>query len=160
MPETIEAKELQLMNIFSDAYLFEIPEYQRPYAWTADQVNDLLDDLTYAMERSDNMDDMPPYFLGSIVIIKDSNSTLSYIVDGQQRITTLTILFCVLRELSTDNSDVIDVRVRENSDPFTGTVGRFRLNVRERDRHFFQSNIQEVIACITWFSQSVHCKSI
>ena len=155
MPETIEAKELQLMNIFSDAYLFDIPEYQRPYAWTTDQVNDLLDDLTYAMERSDSLDAMPPYFLGSIVIIKDSNSTLCYIVDGQQRITTLTILFCVLRELSTNNSAVIDVRIRENSDPFTGTVGRFRLNVRERDRHFFQSNIQEVNALPGFLSQSV-----
>ncbi len=38
MPETIEAKELELNGIFSDAYLFKIPEYPRPYAWATEQV--------------------------------------------------------------------------------------------------------------------------
>ena len=143
MPETIEAKELQLLNIFNDAYLFEIPEYQRPYAWTTEQVGELVDDLFYAMERSDDVNEASPYFLGSIVIIKDSDP-LSNIVDGQQRITTLTILFCVLRELSTDENkrNVLDKYVRGASDPFAGLEGQFRLSVRQRDREFFRNNVQ------------------
>ena len=143
MPETIEAKELQLMKIFSDDYLFEIPEYQRPYAWTTEQVSDLIDDLFYAMDRGEKIDEIPPYFLGSIVIIKDFTSTQAHIVDGQQRITTLTILFCVLRELSTgDIRNTLGKYVREDSDMLAGVEGGFRLSVRKRDRDFFQDKVQ------------------
>lgn len=70
MSETIEAKELRLVDIFSDDYRFEIPEYQRPYAWTTDQTGDLLDDLLHAVGDVENVSDASPYFLGSIVIIK------------------------------------------------------------------------------------------
>ena len=48
MSETIEAKELQLVSIFSDNYRFEIPDYQRPYAWTTEQTGALPDDLLHA----------------------------------------------------------------------------------------------------------------
>ena len=143
MPETIEAEELQLMKIFSDDYLFEIPEYQRPYAWTTEEVSDLIDDLFYAMDKGEKIDEIPPYFLGSIVIIKDFTSTQAHIVDGQQRITTLTILFCVLRELSTgDIRNTLGKYVREDSDMLAGVEGGFRLSVRKRDRDFFQDNVQ------------------
>ena len=93
---TIKAEEKQLERIFSDDYLFQIPDYQRPYAWTTEQCGELLDDLlTAASEDKDSS-----YFLGSIVLIKDPNEAPAAIVDGQQRLTTLTILFCVLRELT------------------------------------------------------------
>lgn len=89
MPATIEATELQLLKVFSDDYLFEIPEYQRPYAWTTEQVSELLDDILYAIGVEKAIGEIPPYFLGSIVIIKDDISPVADIVDGQQRITTL-----------------------------------------------------------------------
>lgn len=156
MPETIEAKELQLNNIFNDNYLFEIPEYQRPYAWTTEQVSELVDDLIYAMRKGEKIDEVPPYFLGSIVIIKDSTSKLARIVDGQQRITTLTILFCILRELSAekDDRDSLDLYVREQSNRYAGVEGRFRLSVRERDRDFFQNNVQKVGAVPSFLEHS------
>ena len=145
MPETIEAKQLQLNDIFNDNYLFEIPEYQRPYAWTTEQVSELIDDLSYAMGKGEKIDEVPPYFLGSIVIIKDPISKLARIVDGQQRITTITILFCVLRELSAEEDrDLLDRYVREQSNRFASVEGRFRLSVRERDRDFFQDNVQNM----------------
>ena len=146
MPETIEAKELHLVRVFSNEYLSEIPEYQRPYAWTTEEVGDLLDDLFYAMDKDEEINETPPYFLGSIVIINDSTSTSTraYIVDGQQRITTLTILFCVLRELSTDENlrNTLSKYVREESDILAGVEGRFRLSVRKRDRDLFQAKVQ------------------
>ena len=67
---TIKAEEKQLWRIFSDDYLFEIPDYQRPYAWTTEQTGELLDDLLTAMDT----DEEAPYFLGSIVLIKDPNN--------------------------------------------------------------------------------------
>ena len=143
MPTIIKAEELPLRTVFSDTYRFNIPLYQRPYAWEIEQVMELLDDLQYALAQAPDIANAPPYFLGSIVIIKDPNSPPADIVDGQQRITTLTILFCVLRELASANRPSIDAYVRETSDPYAGIVGDYRLAVRPRDRHFLQSNIQE-----------------
>lgn len=145
MSETIEAKELDLSQIFSNAFRFEIPDYQRPYAWTTEQVDDLLDDLDYAIGDGINIRDKAPYFLGSIVIIKKPQSSLAHIVDGQQRITTLTILLCVLRELSGSQEfqEALTQCIREQSNIVLGIIGRYRLGVRKRDTAFFQNNIQE-----------------
>lgn len=146
MSETIEAKELQLVSIFDDNYRFEIPEYQRPYAWTTEQTGDLLDDLLHAMGHVENVRDASPYFLGSIVIIKKGLQPQAQIVDGQQRITTLTILLCVLRELATEESDRGDTHsyIYAPGRESAGIQGHYRLSVRERDRDFFQKNIQKM----------------
>ena len=144
MPETIEAKELQLVSIFGENYRFEIPEYQRPYAWTTEEAGELLDDLLHAMGNAEDVGDVPPYFLGSIVIIKNGLQPLAQIVDGQQRITTLTILFCALRELAAErDKSGIDRYVYESGDKFAGVPGHFRLAVRSRDNSFFQNNVQQ-----------------
>ena len=146
MSETIEAKELDLSRIFSNDFRFEIPDYQRPYAWTTEQVDDLLDDLDYAIGNGINIQDKAPYFLGSIVIIKQPINSLAHIVDGQQRITTLTILLCVPRELSSSQEfqEALTQCIREQSNVVMGIVGRYRLGVRKRDTAFFQNNIQEI----------------
>ncbi len=159
MPETIEAKELQLFSIFNDDYRFKIPDYQRPYAWTTEQTSELLDDLLFAMGQVENVSDTSPYFLGSIVIIKNNLQPLAQIVDGQQRITTLTILFCVLRELAgsmsvkSDRHGYIYAPGRESA----GIPGHYRLTVRERDKKFFQNNIQNT-GKLSDFVENSHAK--
>lgn len=147
MPETIEAEELALGKIFDDKYRFLIPDYQRPYAWTTEETAELLDDVRYAAStvnlQNGDVQKASPYFLGSIVIVK-GDSPQSDVVDGQQRITTLTILFCVLRELASEESNgTIHEFIREKSNRFSGVTGDFRLSVRERDQDFFRSHIQE-----------------
>ena len=138
MPETIKASEQNLDKVFCDDYLFEIPFYQRPYAWTTDEVGELLDDLLFAMDQ----DDKAPYFLGSIVLIK-SDSANSQVVDGQQRLTTLTILLCTLRELADGEiKTALDERIRQRHDPLSGAQEVVRLSIRSRDQDFFHTNIQ------------------
>ena len=84
-----------------------------------------------------------PYFLGSIVLIKDEGNSLSFVVDGQQRLTTLTMLFCVLRELASgDAQSELDGFIREAGNRLRGTQDRFRLSLRARDKDFFQDNVQ------------------
>ena len=138
MPAKITATEQNLDKVFSDDYFFEIPSYQRPYAWTNEEVDELMDDLTEAMRR----DIEAPYFLGSVVLIKNEDEPKSEVVDGQQRVTTLTMLLCVLRDISNDNE--LDGFVRQAGIRRRRTEDRFRLTVRERDRLFFQDNIQEM----------------
>ena len=52
MPELspIEAHERVIKRVFSDDYAFEIPAYQRPYAWETEQARELLNDLLDAMD--------------------------------------------------------------------------------------------------------------
>ncbi len=138
MPDTIKASEHNLNAIFNDAYLFEIPEFQRPYAWTTEQVDDLLDDLLYAMGRNDD----EPYFLGSVVLIKGDDAK-SQVVDGQQRLTTLTMLLCSLRELAEGEfQTALDARIRQKRDILAGTEEVVRLSLRSRDQSFFHKNVQ------------------
>lgn len=140
MAELLKAIQKRLKDVFSDDYMFTIPVYQRPYAWTTDQADDLLDDLQDAVKR----DPDAPYFLGSIVLIKEDDTPDSDVVDGQQRLTTLTILFCVLRELAPENErDDLDTFIREKGHRLRGTQDRFRLRLGKRDAAFFASNVQE-----------------
>jgi Protein of unknown function DUF262/Protein of unknown function (DUF1524) len=135
----IEAHESKLNQIFSDDYAFEIPSYQRPYAWEEQQAQELLTDFIEAMENGDDV-----YFLGSIVLIKEPHKPLSRVVDGQQRLTTLTIILSILRDLTSDPEVKVNRRVyvyqKANLD--SGAEDRFRLLLRQRDRAFFQKYIQ------------------
>ena len=137
--------EYSISKIFSDDFSFEVPPYQRPYAWTVKQAGELLDDLLEALGNSDhNIDLLNPYFLGSIVLIKDSEP-LSQIIDGQQRLTTLTILFAALRaSLPKKYSKNFDSLIYQEGDEIRNTPDTYRLSVRGRDNDFFQRHIQKV----------------
>jgi Protein of unknown function DUF262/Protein of unknown function (DUF1524) len=144
MAQTLVAHEQPIQKIFSDDYVFHIPDYQRPYAWTPEQARELIDDLLGFIEvNPGSVADMPSYFLGSIVLIK-GDSPPADVVDGQQRLTTLTLLLAAIRA----NIDVslrgnITKRLYEEGDPLTGTADRFRLTLRERDSEFFQRYVQK-----------------
>ena len=157
MKMTLKAAEENLLKVFSDDYLFSIPAYQRPYAWTTEETGELFDDLITALadaKGDDDMDDVAPYFLGSIVLIKESDQREADVIDGQQRLTTLTILLCVLREIAQQSSSSLDPYIREAANEFAGTKERFRLTLRKRDRKFFMDNIQSPKGLDNLLSQS------
>ena len=89
----ISAKEFPLKEIFSSSFNFTIPPYQRPYAWTWENACDLFVDL---VGFRNNQDQNKNYFLGSLVLIKKEVSPSSIVIDGQQRLITLTILLSVI----------------------------------------------------------------
>ncbi len=80
----------------TDSY-YQIPEYQRSYQWVNTQLDELWSDLWDAFNEEPNK----AYFLGAIITTKPKKTKKDYkdVVDGQQRITTLMILFCVIRDL-------------------------------------------------------------
>lgn len=100
----IDSGKILVKEIF-DNYWFNIPVYQRPYVWESDQIDDLLDDLTFAIEQNPNDPDFE-YFSGSFVFqSKPAGSEagqkyrVNDLLDGQQRMTTLLMLFAVIRDL-------------------------------------------------------------
>ncbi len=132
----IKAEEKTVSKVFGGDYLLEVPPYQRPYAWTTEQVDDLLGDLQAA--RTGDAD--TPYFLGSIVMVRGGDSKRHELIDGQQRLTTLTMLLCVARDLATNESDAsrLDDYIAQRANKFEGTDDSPRLLVRDRDQQEFQ----------------------
>ncbi|MCV3440730.1 DUF262 domain-containing HNH endonuclease family protein [Campylobacter lari] len=93
-----EVESKSIVDIFSSNNIYKIPNYQRPYKWEDEQVEQLFDDI-YEAYKNNQYDEGENYFLGSIVVTKQSSDNYEYeVIDGQQRITTLMILFCVLRD--------------------------------------------------------------
>lgn len=144
MARMLTAKEEPVSRIFSRDYVFEIPGYQRPYAWTTEQARELFEDLTGFMNaHAGAIGEMPPYFLGSIVLIKQEGTPASQVVDGQQRLTTLTLLLSAIRmNMDKNKAENLTALIYEKGNDVVGTVDHFRLSLRERDREFFQRYVQ------------------
>lgn len=139
----IQAAERPVGDIFSDEYRFTIPRYQRPYAWTAEQAGEMFDDLSAAASDGVSLDTTDPYFLGSIVLVKAENDAQAEVVDGQQRLTTLTLLLSALRlHVAEAFAASLDSRMFQRGDPIKGTIDQPRLALRDRDHAFFEKRIQ------------------
>jgi hypothetical protein len=141
--QRIAGHEYPISKIFSEEFEFHIPGYQRPYAWTIEQAGELFDDLQMFMQDQGG-DGEDPYFLGSIVLIKKDGDPRADVIDGQQRLTTLTILLAALRaKCSDDRARAIDKYINEPGDLAEDRSTRPRLTPRERDISFFRSHIQK-----------------
>jgi hypothetical protein len=112
------AQIVQLEELFAGRHVIEAPSYQRAFAWTAAEAGQLLEDLIAAAEENDGRG-AEDYFLGTMLFIDREGSlaerrrvwqrgaglrTLD-VVDGFQRLTTLTILLCVLRDSAGGQGD-------------------------------------------------------
>lgn len=99
MPTTIEVNKQSVEALLGSgkAKPFVIPEYQRPYAWTAEQIETLFEDLWEFTATNGGTEREGSYFLGSIVAYENEDGEQE-IIDGQQRITSL---FLLLRAIYT-----------------------------------------------------------
>ena len=91
---------------------FIIPEYQRPYAWNAEQVENLFEDIWEFATTTGGLYKNGTYFLGSIVSFENENLEQE-VIDGQQRITSL---FLLLRAIYTKlvNGDDVNTEAAQN----------------------------------------------
>ncbi len=145
MAKTLEAQEQSLAKIFSDDYVLTIPGYQRPYSWGLEQAQELFDDVFGSMQPPGTpIESMSPYFLGSIVLIKASSTPQADVIDGQQRLTTVTLLLAALRaSVGEPSASDITQFIYEKGNSIKGTKDSFRLTLRERDADFFQQYVQK-----------------
>lgn len=141
MSKKISGAEFPLSKIFSSDFEYVIPSYQRPYAWTVDQASELFDDLLAFYQAEDE----EGYFLGSIVLIKTEGAPYSQVIDGQQRLTTLTILLAAMASAN-EGADRDELRpyILEAGKKMEGILPKPRLSLRERDRAFFAKYVQNL----------------
>lgn len=83
----IESSDKRIDELLK-ANTFVIPRFQRPYSWEAEHVGQFWTDILENIKNS--------YFIGSMVVYKLDRSSLA-VVDGQQRLTTIAILLCTIR---------------------------------------------------------------
>src|SRR5208337_3204020 len=90
----------KIMDFFNNRF-FEIPRYQRGYAWDADNIRDLFDDITESKESNSS------HFIGTIVLSRSSDDDrLYYLVDGQQRVATISMMInAILKKLKKRDRD-------------------------------------------------------
>ena len=135
--QEIKTAKVTILRLFTD-FWFRIPEYQRAYVWGEEQIDNLFDDLAYALEQ----DNEKEYFLGAAVLQKHkvTQGAVSYdcydVLDGQQRLTTLLLMMAVLRDLA-DNGDLRDAAsgaIYQKENQFLGKPERGRIEFLIRDR--------------------------
>ncbi len=140
MSGKIEAKEIAVGNLFSENFMFKIPLYQRPFSWTKDNFYQLFDDVSDSMDNS-----LEQYFLGSILLQQTGKNSYD-LVDGQQRITALTILLAIIRdETSNKNlSDKIKSYIYQEQDVFKEIPEVMRITPWDELKDLFKDYIYQV----------------
>lgn len=147
MPSNISAHEYPLAKIFDGDFLYRVPNYQRPYAWEWEHAREMFEDVRDAARMVSPGHLADDYFLGCIVVVKSDDSASFELVDGQQRLTTLTMLFCALRDAEhcddPDRAQKINKYVWQQGDWTQNTEDVVRLSLRDQDDLFFRQHVQQ-----------------
>ncbi|CAA6824388.1 MAG: Unknown protein [uncultured Sulfurovum sp.] len=97
---SLSAEQKRLTELFAKTNTYLIPSYQRPYSWSEKECLDLWDDLIFIF----NHEDSEEYFLGNIVLAKSAKNDVVEVIDGQQRLITLTLFLKVLSLFDGENA--------------------------------------------------------
>lgn len=117
--KALRAEPLSINNVFSGRD-FVIPEFQRPYSWGIEQSEQLWIDVSSFIDEilAKERDDKEQYFLGSIVVYPDENNkNVWMIVDGQQRLTTISMLIKLFFE--SNGTYIVFEKMLYKTDPVT-----------------------------------------
>ncbi|MGN8475957.1 GmrSD restriction endonuclease domain-containing protein [Helicobacter pylori] len=139
----MDAKATTLLGFFEENQnnQFVIPIYQRVYSWEKEQCKQLWDDII----KIGGNDKMNGHFIGSILYVRNGNTHSSplLIIDGQQRLTTITLLFIALKNHLSDEvkreeiEDLYLINGDKNGDK------KFRLILSESDKDTLLSLIDK-----------------
>ncbi|MDQ7779490.1 MAG: DUF262 domain-containing protein, partial [Planctomycetota bacterium] len=79
-------------QLFTGDARYSVPKYQRSFAWGSDEIEELWEDLAFAVERQSD------YFLGTLVLHRKPTASTE-IIDGQQRLACVSMIFCAIRNV-------------------------------------------------------------
>ncbi|WP_418968495.1 DUF262 domain-containing protein [Alloscardovia omnicolens] len=140
-----------------------IPDYQRPYKWGIQNVQDLISDISHSIAESDRYHKGFTYRIGTVILHKnknENNEIVYEIVDGQQRIITLTLLklciddnfSCTLLKKKFDNKDTQRNILRN----YTFLRDWFSLNnsAKNEFKKAFSSILEVTVICVEKMSEA------
>ncbi|GAA7467616.1 DUF262 and DUF1524 domain-containing protein [Helicobacter pylori] len=140
----MEAKAMKLLDFIgkSQEKQFVIPIYQRVYSWEKEQCKQLWDDII----KIGGNDKMDGHFIGSILYVLDGSKYSGNplpIIDGQQRLTTITILLIALRDYLSDEVKRKDIENHYLINSDEKGDKKFRLILSESDKDTLLSLIDK-----------------
>jgi hypothetical protein len=132
--QSIQSRDIKISEVFQGFY--SVPDYQREYVWQSEQVEQLLTDI-YGELNGSNPETAPEYFIGSIVVCP-GNDEVFELIDGQQRMTTLFLTLCAIRdrfeELGEAPPAALGPKISTTSEDSRGRdVFRYRLDLQYED---------------------------
>ena len=134
----MKAEQTSVLLVLEGKKQFSVPLYQRAYKWTGDECRQLWHDLLRLMRHPE----VPSHFLGSVVLIQDGTNSASsgqrfMVIDGQQRLTSLTLLLIALRDHLKDQSGPSALSAEQLEEyllnRFLRDEGRFKLRLTRAD---------------------------
>ncbi len=137
MPTSFSADPSTLRElILQPGQGFYVPVYQRDFTWGDAEINRLFEDLDHGITRAAS-GQTPSTFLGSVILVSDRNSvfpkhvdalptTVLHVVDGQQRLTTLLIIFAVLSRFLSEEMLFLEAEIAAGS---TSSLDAWMLNM-------------------------------
>jgi hypothetical protein len=103
MPIKMETRNITVSELLSSENNFRMPAFQRPYSWGEEQAALLYDDIATAFLNTGNVfgdtEEAGTYFLGLLIVSREAPSAPYDVVDGQQRLVTLSAILAILRDM-------------------------------------------------------------
>lgn len=140
----LNAQTKSVNEIFSPNKKYIVPRFQREYSWENEEVEEFWNDIVYQIKIINNQIKNEEYFVGCIVLVGEDSKPEYLIVDGQQRLTTLTILLkAIIDRLIELNDPTAASALYKNVIEGTTNDGKeyFKL-VSESPKPFFQNELQ------------------
>lgn len=133
-----DARDLTVDDILFREQIYRVPRYQRPYAWTSDQVIDFWNDITGSSGS---------YFIGTVIFNCEyqRDDDVIEIIDGQQRLLTLTILMAILRDTAKQiGESALANRIQRKALAVEDKRGsmKFTIACGESTKEFFENFVQ------------------
>lgn len=127
----VDAKNLTIENVLTKGS-YVIPDYQREFAWGSDNIKELLNDI-----NESGLDEN--YFIGHMVLQGDFNGNNFEVVDGQQRITTITIMLCAIRDILIEksSSENLDNELKNNMAEYAKAIDEKYIFNKDRNNKKF-----------------------
>ena len=133
--QSIESQDVSVGGVFQSFYA--VPDYQREYVWQTTQVEQLLGDILAEMPASPQEGSPAEYFIGSIVVCANEAGVFD-LIDGQQRMTTLFVTLCAIRDRLEALKDTVETPVNgqlssQSMDDYGNASHRYRLDLQYED---------------------------
>jgi hypothetical protein len=149
LPEQFNSSDYEFQQIFGKNNRLDVPSFQRSYSWRTENVETLWQDLQdFWFSDKISKSNLPEYFLGSIVTVEEDTGR-EILLDGQQRLATLTILASVIRdrlkELGGDKALIVANSTHQlliARSAAWETAEEYKLVLNQEDREYFIRTVQ------------------
>lgn len=138
---TIDSRLMSFGELLAGSSYYSVPPFQRNYSWTETEVEQLLNDITETMDENRS-----EHFVGAIVVNNSKKPELM-LIDGQQRLTTISLLMCAIRDIAKEKGD--NELAQAISQSYLGSLNlrarktEPKLILNENNNQFYQENIVE-----------------